>query len=288
MGMAKVGILTDPTAQFLNHHFPGREFVSVLGQDGRLSGIVSTGETQLRLRELPATLQPDTTLPDPAPGIDDFARAFSQLERSCDSILVILSSTQLSPAVEAARQASMRSGRSTLIQIIDSQTTAVGLGIVIQWAAELIQQGLPAGEVSRRVRGLLAQVYAVFCLPNLTYLSRLGILDPVQALVGEMIGLSPVYLLERGHLLPFHKVKSPRQLVDLFEDFLGEFDSLQHVALLHGSPRLDQEARSLKERLASLVPGVQISDHNLTPPVASILGPRSFGVVAIDGPIHNQ
>jgi DegV family protein with EDD domain len=248
--MPKVGIFTDTTAIFTRHDFPGAERISLIYPS--------------------------------EPSTGDMLQAFSQDNGRYDEYVVILSSTYLSPAVKSAQDAAVRTGRTSSIQVIDSQTTAAGLGILVQSAAAAAEQNLTALEISRMIRGNLSKVYTVLCLPDLRHLSKLGLIDPLQAQVGEMLDMVPLFTLEKGRLIPVQKVKNPRHLVDLLLEFAFEFDSLHHIAIVHALANREAEARSLRERLVSTQMDLTVSEHHLNPAVTSLLGPQSFLMFAVD------
>jgi len=113
---------------------------------------------------------------------------------------------------------------------------------------------------------------------GLTYLERVGTLDPAQAAVGEMLGLIPVFVLEKGRLVPVQKIRHARQLVDSFFEFVFEFDRIHHLALIQGVPSYPQEKKILRERIEAEFPNIVISEHIVNPSLAAILGPHTIGV----------
>jgi fatty acid-binding protein DegV len=132
------------------------------------------------------------------------------------------------------------------------------------------------------VRGIIPRIYTVFCTQSLTYLYRSGHLDPAQAIIGEMLGVMPFFILENGRLVPIQKVRNPRHLVDILHEFIAEFENLKHIALVQGVPPFEQEVRNLKERLNGDYPSASYSEHTLGAALATILGPRSLGVFAME------
>jgi fatty acid-binding protein DegV len=113
------------------------------------------------------------------------------------------------------------------------------------------------------VRGLIPHVYTIFCNQSLSYLQLSGQLDPAQALVGEMLGITPFFILENGRLTPVQKARSTRHLVDTFHEFITEFIHLKHIALLQGLPPFINEARALHERIQENFPTTPFSEHIL-------------------------
>jgi fatty acid-binding protein DegV len=125
-------------------------------------------------------------------------------------------------------------------------------------------------------------VYSLFCVQSLTYLAYGGHLDLAQAIVGEMLSVTPFFILENGRLTPIQKARTPRHLIDTLHEFIAEFEGLKHVAIIQGVAPFDQEARILRDRLNGTSRSVKISEHTLNTPVATIFGPRCLGVVVME------
>ena len=280
--MSRICILTDSTAQFPTPNFFGHELVNVISMHIQLDGRIYADGKDLKAINLPvsahSSLHPQALPPTP----EEFIQAFTSLGRKYNEIIAILISSQLCSAVANAQEAVEAIKGPASIHVIDSQTTAVGLGLLVQAAAEAAQNDFGSLRISRLVRGLVPRIYTVFCLQSLTYLYHSGHLDPAQAIVGEMLGVTPFFILESGRLVPIQKVRNSRHLVDALHEFIAEFGNLKHIALVQGVPPFEQEARNLKERINGDFPSATFSEHTLGAALATILGPRCLGVVAME------
>lgn len=280
--MSRVCILTDSTAQFPSPAFLGYELVSVIPLRVQLGQVTETNHHELKTSALPGSLgdglRPRLHLPTP----EEFCQTFASLGQRYQEIVAILISSQLTPLVAHAHEAAALAKSGALLHVIDSQTTSVGLGLLVQAAAEAARRGLPGARISRLVRSLVPRIYTVFCVQSLTYLAASGHLDPAQAAIGEMLGITPFLTLENGRLVPIQKVRSSRHLVDLLYEFITEFELVQHVAFLQGVPPFEQETHNLRERLDGNLSVATISEHTLGIALASIIGPHSLGVVVME------
>jgi len=70
--------------------------------------------------------------------------------------------------------------------------------------------------------------------------------------------------------------------MDFFQEFLGEFDELQHIALLQGASNFNHETHLLREQSQLHFPRTPFSEHTINLPVASLLGPRTLGLILLD------
>jgi len=216
------------------------------------------------------------------PSVEEFRKAYASLGMRYKEIVVILLSSQLSQAGANAQAASRMCKTPANIFIIDSLNTAIGLGLLVQAAAEYTHRGYSGLEINHLVRGMVNHIYSVFCLPDLSYLYRAGLIDPAQAVVGEMLGVIPFFTLENGRLVHTQKIRSPRHLVDIMYEFIAEFENLKYLALLQGITSFEQESRNLRDRISQNVRTTPLCEHSLSLALATILGPHSMGLVAME------
>jgi DegV family protein with EDD domain len=278
----RICILTDSTAQFITPVFSGSEYVNVVPIKIRINDKVLADGKDLKTASLDSYNRPDPGPVVLAPTADDFVQTFQVLEKKYQEIIGVFSSAQLSGSYELAKQAAESARNSAAIHIIDSQTTSVGLGLLVQMAAQSVHKGLDGAAISRTIRGLLPRIYTIFCIQSLAYLSNSGHLDRAQAIVGDMLGIIPLYVLENGRLVAVQKIRNSRQLVDMMSEFLSEFGRLKHIAIIHGSPFYEQEAKLLRERVIGSSAGLSVSEHPLNLALATSIGPRALLVIALE------
>jgi DegV family protein with EDD domain len=277
--MPRTCIITDSTAYFTKPNFVGLEHVTILPHTIKVNNQILTDCKNLAIYTGLQNSHPPITFP---PRVEDFRKAYTTLSMKYREIVVILLSSQLSEAHANAMLASQTCKTPANIFIIDSLNTAVGLGLLVQAAAELCSRGYTGVDINYLIRGMVNHIYSVFCLPDLTHLFRAGLLDPAQAIVGEMLGVIPFFTLENGKLVHTQKIRSPRHLVDILYEFIVEFDNLRYLALLQGVSTFEQESRNLRERISQNVRTTPLCDHELSLSLATILGPHSIGLVAME------
>jgi DegV family protein with EDD domain len=283
--MSKVCILTDSTVQFPIPAFEGRSLVHFASLHVELDGVRYEKGEGIKAADMPVSLK-DGTGPVVVPtGKDEFERLFTALGGRYDEIVAILQSADLTASYENAAAAVKTLQGQVPVQLIDAHTTATGLGLVVQAAAAMAEQGLPADEIDLRIRNLISRVYSVFCIPGLTYLHSSGYLTAPQAAIGEYIKMLPVYVLENGKLSATQKARNLRHLVDILHEFLFEFEHLEHIGLLQGVPPFENETRALRERIAEDFPHTSISEHTISAPLAGILGPHSLGMFVMQAEV---
>jgi DegV family protein with EDD domain len=278
--MPRTCILTDSTAYFTKPAFAGQEHVIILPHHIQVDGLSLQDSKDLSPYSISSNnkISP-ITLP---PSIEAFQSAFATLGIKYKEIVVILVSSHLSQTYANAHFAALTSKSPANIFLIDSLNTAIGLGLMVQAAAEFSHRGYTGVEINRLVRGMINHIYSVFCLPDLSHLYRSGQIDPAQAIVGEMLGVIPFFTLESGRLVHTQKIRSPRHLVDIMYEFVAEFENLKYLALIQGITNYEQESRNLRDRISQNVRTTPLCEHGLSLALATILGPHSIGLVAME------
>lgn len=278
--MPRTCILTDSTANFSKSSFAGQEHVIILPHYVRVDDHLIADNKDLSIY-FPIARYKQAPISNP-PSVEAFRNAYTSLGMMYKEIVVILLSSHLSQANINAHLASQSCKSPANIFIIDSLNTAVGLGLLVQAAADFAHRGYTGVEINRLVRGIINHIYSVFCLPDLSHLYRSGQIDPAQAIVGEMLGVIPFFTLENGRLVHTQKIRSPRHLVDIMYEFVAEFENLKYLALIQGINTYEQESRNLRDRISQNVRTTPLCEHGLSLALATILGPHCIGLVVME------
>jgi DegV family protein with EDD domain len=272
LNMSNACILTDSTVQFTRVNFPGHERVHVIPFTFR-DGLQQRYESGSRGN-------PAQWLVPPSP--QEFIRFYSELSCKYDTIFVLTLSSLLNPTTGFALSASKQYSNHAAIRVVDSQTTGIGLGLLVQAAAAAASAGATPAEIDRRIRATIPRLYMLVCIPELTYLAHSGFLDYSQALVGEMLGILPIFTIEEGRLTPTEKVRTQRHLFESFLVFLNEFEAPAHIALTHGASRNTLRNRPVRQYAQENFPDAPFSEHAISPHLAALFGPESTSLVIME------
>ena len=221
-----------------------------------------------------------------APTPDDFRAVFERTLYRTNRMLLILSSEHLSPVLNNAQIAARDFMGRCDITILDSQTISVGLGLLVEQAGELLQEGeLPLAEVIRRVRGMIPRIYVVMITHTLDYLYRSQKLSAMQAILGSMLNTHPFLVIEDGVIIPQEKSRAPEKSLDKLVEFASEFTRIQDLVIFHsGSEVSFAELASLRSRLEPVLPNHDFPAIIYDPILSSHIGPNGMGMVIYEGP----
>jgi DegV family protein with EDD domain len=283
-----VAVVTDSTA-YLPEGFADRQAVSVVplhvicDEDGGLDGVdFGPAELAKALEEHRTVL---TSRPTPAELADAYRIA---LRGGASAVVSVHLSRDLSGTWEAARLAAEEVGSEVgdqdAVRVVDSRTTAMGLGFAALAAAASAAHGGGPAEVERVATDVASRTRTFFCLQTLEHLRRGGRIGPAAALVGSALAVKPLLHVAGGQIVPLEKVRTTSRaaarMVELTAAAAG--DGPVGLAVHHlGAPeRAAELAMRLEERLPN-------SSGCLVSEVGAVIGAHTgmgvLGVVVLPG-----
>ncbi|MBW6471835.1 MAG: DegV family EDD domain-containing protein [Anaerolineaceae bacterium] len=282
--MSKIAVITDSTAQFPNPSFQGKDLVRIIPLDVEINGSLIKEGAGLKTADLPLSPSDENNTKLLIPSPAEIAEQFIVLLKKFNELLVITNSANLSSFYQNSIEAVKLIQGETTIQVVNSQTIATGLGMIVQAATEVISNGASLTEADRHVRQLIPHVYTLFCTPCLKYLNNINILEYSQAVIGEMLNLHPIFTLEEGYPQAICKVRNFRHAQDYFQEFIEEYDDLIHISLLKGLNTQGIDNRILKLFVQENFPETPFSEHRINPFLGAIFGPKTLGLIIFERP----
>jgi DegV family protein with EDD domain len=216
-----------------------------------------------------------------APSVSQMRGVFGRLGQSADKIVCIHASGALNDVAGVARQAAASYAGRQRIVVLDTASTSVGVGLIVEAAARAAAEGASLAEVVRIVRGMIPHMYALILSDSLEYLEAWGRLGPAQTLLGTMLGMKPIATMEDGDLLPIEKVRNYTRAVDKLVEFIVEFSHIEQLYVLQHE--FESEAAQLLERLELAYPEKEFPVIGYPPSLAVHIGPRALGVLVYEG-----
>ena len=281
--MTRVHIVTDGNIQFVSQPDDRLDVtiipVAIQAGDEKYEDIGGEHNEEVLRRVDSERIRPKIL----GPTEDDFREVYSRLSRSTDQIISIHSSAALSGIVSSALTAAADYlGRCDIV-VVDSQTTSLGLALLVQEASEMARAGCNREEILRSVRGMIARIYVVMFTDTLDFLERSGRISPAQCILGTMLGIKPFLAIEGGEIIPMEKVRGRDRGLDKLVEFAAEFSRIERIAILQSTSEPTDETLVLRERLQGFFPNVSSPILVYGPLLASHVGPDGLGLVAYEG-----
>lgn len=217
-----------------------------------------------------------------APTVERFVDAYTKLSYQTDKIISIHTSRYINHAFENAKKAALALAGRVDIEVVDSQTTSMGLGLLTEVAARTAETTTDLEDAVRVVRSALDRVYGIFYVDTLDFIQKKELIGEGQAILGTMLGIKPFLTIEEGRIQTMEKVRSRSQAIDKLVEFVTEFERLEKMVIVQNSPFTTEAVRLLQDRLASEFGRRNFPTCLYGPTLASYLGPDATGVVVLE------
>ncbi len=202
----KIRIITDSASDLLSPHRPEITVLPMtitFGQEQYLDGVELTHrqfyEKLIEGEELPTTSQI-------APA--QFEEAFRAAVEAGETVVAVVLSAKLSGTYQSACIAAEEfPGR---VFVVDSANATIGERILVERAAELMDQGLEASAIAGRLEEEKTDIRLVALLDTLEYLKRGGRVSASVAMVGGLLAIKPVVAVRDGEVVVLGKARGSK------------------------------------------------------------------------------
>ncbi len=139
---------------------------------------------------------------------DTFMSVFEEIRKAGDSAVVITVSSNLSGTYQSACIAKEDYPE---IFVVDSDSVAVGIGILVEIALNLADSGKTAEEIAEILNKERENIIVVALLDTLEYLKKGGRISATAALAGALLNIKPVVSLTGGEIKVLGKARGSKQ-----------------------------------------------------------------------------
>ncbi len=274
----RVAVVTDSTADVPAELRPeGLRVVPLPVRIGSRSGFdgvdVDADDVAAALR---AHQRVTTSRPTPSAFVAAYRAAFAE---GADRVVSVHMSAELSGTWDSARLAAQEFDYGA-VRVVDSRSTAMGLGFAVLAAARAAAEGAGAGAVQDAAVSTVDRTSCFFYVDTLEYLRLGGRIGAAQALVGTALSVKPLLHMRDGRVVPLEKVrtaaKAIARLLDVVAQAAGDDEvdvAVQHLA---APERAEQVSAALRDRLPRLG---QLITSEVAAAVGVHTGPGTVGVV---------
>ncbi len=207
---------------------------------------VDISEDEFYQRLLNDPVHPSTTQPTP----QDFASVYEKISREADGIISIHISSKLSGTYNSAVQGKRMIRKGCPIEIVDSQTVSIAIGLVVIQVSKMAKSGMSLQQIVDEVGQIIPRVHMLILFDTLKYLAKGGRIGKAKALLGSVLSVRPLLTVRDGELVPSGQVRTRSKGMDLLLDFVKNATEIQDLAILHSTT--PDEAQALIERTDSI------------------------------------
>ena len=179
----------------LTVHFGETEYIAGVDIDGQ-----KFYEMLVESNVLPTTSQPTPYA---------FEEAFREAVEAGYEVVCLTCAGKLSGTNQSANIAAAEFPGK--VHVVDSQTIAIGLGILAEHALYLLDKGLSAEEIAWKLLAKREKIRLLALVDTLEYLKKGGRISSAVAFAGGMLNIKPVITLTGGEIRVLGKARGSRQ-----------------------------------------------------------------------------
>lgn len=221
---------------------------------------------------------PTTSQPSPA----EFQEVYQRLlEQEDGPILSIHLSSAFSGTYQSAVLAGSMMEEAADITVFDSKSASIGIGILVNAAAEAAKQGKSKEEILQRITELRKAFRLYFLVDTLEYLQKGGRIGKAAALVGSLLNIKPILSInDDGEVFSVDKVRGQKKAMNRILELLRqELDGQPiHLSMAYSTDRSTAEELEALIRQHFEVKSVQYT--HLGPVIGAHVGPGTVAALA--------
>ena len=202
-----VRIVIDSTADIparLKNRFTIVPLSILFGDEEYIDG-VSIDHKRFYEKLIESDVMPTTSQATPEP----FLRIFREAAQAGDTVVVLTLASALSGTYQSAMIAAGEYPGT--VWVVDSESVAIGTGILAQLALQFVEEGLDAPTIAGRLKVERDNVSVIAVLDTLEYLKKGGRISKTAAFAGGLLNIKPVITIKKGEILILGKARGSRQ-----------------------------------------------------------------------------
>ena len=253
--MARVAVVTDSTAA-LPEVFIDKYDVTVVPLQVVLGSRIGAEGVDISSTDVAAALTARAAVSTSRPSPQAFADAYRRLAAAgAQEIVSIHISAGLSGTLDAARLAATEV--EPQVHIVDSRSTAMGLGFPVLAGAEAAAADASADEIVSAEQATIDRTRTLFYVDSLDALRRGGRIGHAAAVVGGALMVKPLLQVVDGRIELLEKVRTTSKALARLEDLVaGQAGDTAVDLAVHHLAAADRAA-ALADRFRARLPGLQ-------------------------------
>ena len=136
------------------------------------------------------------------------------------------------------------------VEVFDTMALCFGAGLFVYQAAQMAQRGCEMEEIIAHLQTLVGKIDHVFTVHTMEYLKKGGRLNPMKAVIGELLHVKPILTVKDGLVEPLDKIRGNKRvfgkMIELAKERGGSFRN-KTVTIAHAADL--EKALLLKERV---------------------------------------
>ena len=214
------------------------------------------------------------------PSLGDFIKTFDRVAQGTKDMLGIHLGAKISGTYNVALSAAQQADKSYNIELLDTQTTMMGAGLLTIEAAKLARTGIGLGELTATIRTMIPKAHTLSLLDNAMYLGRGGHTSKnfKEHFSSATEGVPLVEIREQ--IKPFGKKENRASAIEAMFEYVHSFSQPAGLAVEYAVNRA--EAEGMAAKLKGQFPGIPVYISIIGAVVGAHFGPGALAVSILE------
>ena len=283
--MSKVALVTDSTSYIpkeLREKYPITVVPQVvIWEDVTYEDDVTMTPDQFYTRLRTAKVMPKTS----QVSVVNMHQAFTRLLEQGYDVLGMFISAKLSGTFQSAvvGKDQLSSGKEK-VELVDTETTAMGMGFQVLAVARAAQDGASLADCRALAEKTRTYTGVYLTVETLEFLHRGGRIGGAQRFLGTALNLKPILEITGGRIEPVERVRTRGKALDRVVEIVAEKcagKSPVRIATLHADSPAD--AKLMLDKIAPMLNPVESVLAAVSPAVGAHAGPGTVGLAYMAG-----
>jgi DegV family protein with EDD domain len=279
--VGRVAVVTDSTAH-LAPSVVDELGISVVPLRVTLGARTFTDGVDVRPRDVSKALRDRVRVTTSRPSPGEFAAAYrAALDAGASAVVSVHLAARLSGTWESATLAAQDFGHG-VVRVIDSRSTAMGLGFAVLAAARLAADGAAAAEVQQAATDTVDRTRVMFYVDTLEYLRRGGRIGTAAALFATSLSVKPLLQMVEGRIVALEKVRtSSKAIARLVALTVAAAEGSRADLAVHHLAAPERASVVAEQLRQSLPDAGELHVSELGAVIGAHLGPGAIGTVVV-------
>lgn len=242
----------------------------------------SKREVEINLDEFYQELPHLSAIPTSSqPSPDEMLAAFEQLTNEGHEVLGIFLSSKMSGTYSSAhliKNLILETNPDAKIELFDSLTNCMQMGLIVMEAAKAAQSGLSLEEILSLIHTVQHNSRFLFTPHTLDYLKKGGRIGGASALLGNLFQIKPILTVENGETTVFTKVRTKKKaILSMINKLKEDLDGHELGGLFVHHISCEDEGLELAKQIESEL-NTPIQIQSIGPVIGCHVGPGSIGI----------
>ena len=276
-----VQIITDSTSDLteqeqreLNVHML---HMRVIFEDGVYTDGVDITKEQFYEKQAQAKILPKTTQVNPP----EYCDAVEPLLENGDEVVAIIMSSRLSGTFQSAQIAKDMAKGGERLHLVDSLNVTIGEGLLVREAVRMRDAGATGAQIAAALEELKHRVRFVAFIGTLKYLKMGGRISTSTAVLGTMLGISPVVAIVDGEVKSVGQVRGKQKILSYTLDFFREYPVDSRHCVVFGHSRCLETMEVYRDKCVQALGIRDYAWDELGAVIGTHSGPGCYGVAYI-------